>query len=376
MNTSSSSATSPRPTGERVQRGPLRPGDKVQLTDPRGRLNTIVLAPGERFHTHRGWIEHDDLLGGPEGVTVHSSEGIPHQALRPAYEDFVLSMPRGAAVVYPKDAALITTMGDVFPGATVVEAGVGSGALTLALLRAVGDAGRVHSFERREEFAQIAAGNIEDFFGAPHPAWSCTVGDLADALPQTLDPGEADRVVLDMLAPWECVDVAANALVGGGMLIVYVATASQLSRTAEAVRASGRFAEPRALESMVRDWHLEGLAVRPSHRMIGHTGFLLFARRLDDGQGPIERSRRPQGSTPSEEDLEAWFEPPITEQAIGQRTAPAKRLRKLGRQAGSRARTEAAAQAAPGAAEAPQAPDAPGPTNTTATDHEEASDDD
>lgn len=367
MNTSSSSATSPRPTGERVQRGPLRPGDKVQLTDPRGRLNTIVLTPGERFHTHRGWIEHDDLLGGPEGVTVHSSEGIAHQALRPAYEDFVLSMPRGAAVIYPKDAALITTMGDVFPGATVVEAGVGSGALTLALLRAVGDAGRVLSFERRDEFAQIAAGNVEDFFGAPHPAWSCTVGDLADALPQTLGPGEADRVVLDMLAPWECVDVAANALVGGGMIIVYVATASQLSRTAEAVRASGRFAEPRALESMVRDWHLEGLAVRPSHRMIGHTGFLLFARRLDDGQGPIERSRRPQGSTPSDEDMEAWFEPPITEQAIGQRTAPAKRLRKLGRQAGSRARTEAAAA---------QSDDAQHPTNDTATHHEEASDDD
>jgi tRNA (adenine57-N1/adenine58-N1)-methyltransferase len=330
--------TSSNPTGARMRRGPLRPGDKVQLTDPRGRLNTIVLTPGDRFHTHRGWIEHDDLLGGPEGVTVHSSEGIAHQALRPAYEDFVLSMPRGAAVVYPKDAALITTLGDVFPGATVVEAGVGSGALTLALLRAVGDAGRVHSFERREEFAQIAAGNVEDFFGAPHPAWTCHVGDLAESLPQTLEPGEADRVVLDMLAPWECVDVAANALTGGGMLIVYVATASQLSRTAEAVRTSQRFAEPRALESMVRDWHLEGLAVRPSHRMIGHTGFLLFARRLHDGQSPLERSRRPQGSTPSEEDHEQWFGPEITEHAIGQRTAPAKRLRKLGRQAGSRAR--------------------------------------
>lgn len=341
MNTQSGS---PRPTGTRVQRGPLRPGDKVQLTDPRGRLNTITLTPGERFHTHRGWIEHDDLLGGPEGVTVVTNEGIEHQALRPGYEDFVLSMPRGAAVIYPKDAALITTMGDVFPGATVVEAGVGSGALTLALLRAVGDEGRVLSFERREEFAQIARGNVEDFFGAPHPAWTCTVGDLAHALPEALAPGEADRVVLDMLAPWECVDASANALVGGGMLIVYVATASQLSRTAEAVRTSGRFAEPRALESMVRDWHLEGLAVRPSHRMIGHTGFLLFARRLDDGQRPIERARRPQGNAPSEEDRSAWFDGPITAAATGERTAPAKRLRKMGRTAGSRARIEAAAQ--------------------------------
>ncbi|MGO1397122.1 MAG: tRNA (adenine-N1)-methyltransferase [Brevibacterium yomogidense] len=339
MNTTSHD---PAPTGSRVLRGPFRPGDKVQLTDPRGRLNTIVLAPGDQFHTHKGWIEHDDLLGRPAGVTVHSTAGVEFQAMRPGYEDFVLSMPRGAAVIYPKDAALITTMGDVFPGSVVVEAGVGSGALTLALLRAVGDHGRVLSFERRQEFADIASGNIADFFGSPHPAWSCTVGDLAEELPRALEAGEADRVVLDMLAPWECVDVAADALTAGGMLIVYVATASQLSRTAEAVRSTNRFAEPRALESMVRDWHLEGLAVRPEHRMIGHTGFLLFARRMDEGVEPLERSRRPQGSTPDEEDLDAWFEPEITESAIGQRTAPPKRLRKLGRAAGSRARVEAA----------------------------------
>lgn len=330
------------PTGTRVLRGPFRPGDKVQLTDPRGRIHTIVLVPGDQFHTHKGWIEHDDLLGSPAGVTVHSTAGIEFQAMRPGYEDFVLSMPRGAAVIYPKDAALITTMGDVFPGATVVEAGVGSAALTLALLRAVGDHGRVLSFERRQEFADIASGNVADFFGSPHPAWTCTVGDLAEELPQALAAGEADRVVLDMLAPWECVDVAADALTPGGMLIVYVATASQLSRTAEAVRSTRRFAEPRALESMIRDWHLEGLAVRPEHRMIGHTGFLLFARRMLEGVDPLERSRRPQGSTPSDEDLDAWFEPEITEQDIGQRTAPPKRLRKLGRAAGSRARVEAA----------------------------------
>lgn len=359
MKNTTSSASGP--TGTRVQRGPLRPGDKVQLTDPRGRLHTIVLVPGEQFHTHKGWIEHDDLLGGPEGVTVRSSAGVEHQAIRPGYEDFVLSMPRGAAVIYPKDAALITTMGDVFPGAVVVEAGVGSGALTLALLRAVGDEGRVLSFERREEFATIAAGNIADFFGGEHPAWSCTVGDLVDELPAAVAPGDVDRVVLDMLAPWECVDASANALVSGGMLIVYVATASQLSRTAEAVRATGRFAEPRALESMVRDWHLEGLAVRPSHRMIGHTGFLLFARRLHDGGTPLERSRRPQGSTPSDDDLDAWFAPDITEKAIGQRTAPAKKLRKLGRSAGSRARVEAATD---------PAADSPGTHDAEATDEE------
>ena len=338
MNTTSHGTA---PTGTRVLRGPFVPGDKVQLTDPRGRLHTIVLVPGDQFHTHQGWIEHDDLLGRPAGVTVRSTAGVEYQAMRPGYEDFVLSMPRGAAVIYPTDAALITTMGDVFPGATVVEAGVGSGALTLALLRAVGDHGRVLSFDRRHEFADIASGNIADFFGGDHPAWSCTVGDLVEELPQALARGEADRVVLDMLAPWECVDVSADALTAGGMLIVYVATASQLSRTAEAVRRTRRFAEPRALESMVRDWHLEGLAVRPSHRMIGHTGFLLFARRLEEGTQPLERSRRPQGSTPTDEDLDAWFGPEITEQDIGQRTAPPKRLRRLGRTAGSRARVEA-----------------------------------
>ncbi|WP_029089226.1 tRNA (adenine-N1)-methyltransferase [Brevibacterium album] len=327
--------------GADLRRGVFRPGDKVQLSDPRGRLHTIVLSPGEQFHTHRGWIEHDHLLGSPAGVIVESTSGVEYQAMRPSYEDFVLSMPRGAAVVYPKDAALITTLGDVFPGARVIEAGVGSGALTIALLRAVGDTGSVHSFERREEFATIAAGNVADFFGGAHPAWECTVGDLVESLPQAAAPGSADRVVLDMLAPWECVPAVAEALTPGGTLICYVATASQLSRTAEAVRASGLFAEPRALESMVRDWHLEGLAVRPEHRMIGHTGFLLFARRMAPAVPPLERSRRPQGTAPSAEDREAWFGPEITEHAIGQRTATPKKLRRLIRQTGTRARIEA-----------------------------------
>ena len=327
--------------GADLRRGPFRPGDKVQLTDPRGRLNTIVLKPGDQFHTHRGWIEHDDLIGAPPACVVASTSGVENQAMRPSYEDFVLSMPRGAAVVYPKDSALITTLGDVFPGARVVEAGVGSGALTLALLRAVGDTGSVHSFERREEFATIAAGNIADFFGQEHPAWQCTVGDLVEELPAAVEAGSVDRVVLDMLAPWECVEAAATALTAGGMLVCYVATASQLSRTAEAVRASGLFAEPRALESMVRDWHLEGLAVRPEHRMIGHTGFLLFARRMAPEAAPLERTRRPQGTEPTEADRSAWFDPEVTEHAIGQRTATPKKLRRLIRQTGTRARIEA-----------------------------------
>lgn len=351
--------TDPVSTGAAARRGPLRIGDKVQLTDPKGRLHTIALEPGRQFHTHKGYIAHDDLIGSSEGTLVHNTGGVPYQVLRPLLEDFVMSMPRGAAVVYPKDAALIVTLGDVFPGATVVEAGVGSGALTLSLLRAVGDTGRVHSFERREEFAQIARGNIEDFYDGPHPAWRLTLGDLAEELPAQVEPGTVDRVVLDMLAPWECLPAVTAALAPGGVLICYVATVPQLSRTAEALRESGDYTESRAMESMLRDWHLEGLAVRPEHRMIAHTGFLLFARRLSAGTSPLERRRRPQGSEPSAEDRAAWEDGEITAQAIGTREATGKKLRRVMREAGSRSRIverAAAPDPAPGAVPGPGTP--------------------
>jgi tRNA (adenine57-N1/adenine58-N1)-methyltransferase len=276
------------PTGS-ARRGPFQAGDRVQLTDPKGRKHTVVLEPGREFHTHKGAIAHDALIGAPAATVVRSSGGVEYLALRPLYADFVLAMPRGAAVVYPKDAAQIVTLADVFPGARVVEAGVGSGALTCALLRAVGDAGLVSSYERREDFAVIARRNVETFFGQPHPAWTLTVGDLQDALVDR----EVDRVVLDMLAPWECLDAVATALVPGGVLIGYVATVTQLSTLVEALRADGRFTEPASWESLVRTWHVEGLAVRPDHRMIGHTGFLVQTRRLADGVTPPAVRRRP-----------------------------------------------------------------------------------
>ena len=280
------------PTGATHRRGPLRVGDRVQLTDPKGRLHTVTLAGGKEFHTHKGAIAHDELIGSDEGIVVRSTGGVAYLALRPLYADFVLSMPRGAAVVYPKDAGQIVTMADIYPGARVVEAGVGSGALTCALLRAVGDAGSVRSYERRVDFAAIATTNVEMFFGGPHPAWHLSVGDLQDELP-TLGPATVDRVVLDMLAPWECLDAVAGALLPGGVLIAYVATTTQMSRTVEDLRAHGNFTEPEAWESMVRGWHVEGLAVRPDHRMIGHTGFLVRSRRLADGVSPPVRRRRP-----------------------------------------------------------------------------------
>jgi tRNA (adenine57-N1/adenine58-N1)-methyltransferase len=269
----------------------LQPGDLVQLTDPKGKPHTITLTPGKTYFTHRGSLSHDDLIGSPEGVVVETTNGVKHVALRPLLEDFVLGMPRGATPVYPKDASAIVGFADVFPGATVVEAGAGSGALSCSLLRAVGEHGRLVSVERRPEFAEIAEANVTRFFGVAPAWWELRVGDLVDVLP-TLGPATVDRLVLDMLAPWECIDVAGAALVPGGVLCVYVATTTQLSTVVEVIRAAGGFTEPRSWESMVRTWHVEGLAVRPDHRMIGHTGFLVTTRRLAPGvQAPLRRRR-------------------------------------------------------------------------------------
>ncbi len=270
------------------RRGPLAVGDQVQLTDPKGKMHTITLEVGKQFHTHRGILLHDELIGGPEGVTVTIGT-TTYLALRPLLPDFVLSMPRGAQVVYPKDSANIVGMADIFPGAHVVEAGVGSGALSMSLLRAVGPEGRLSSYERRADFAEIAQANVSRFFGGPHPAWTVTVGSLQDELVER----DVDRVVLDMLAPWECLTAVAAALRPGGVLCCYVATTTQLSRTVEGMRSSGFYTEPSSWETMARGWHVEGLAVRPEHRMVGHTGFLCTTRRMAEGVDPPVRRRRP-----------------------------------------------------------------------------------
>jgi tRNA (adenine57-N1/adenine58-N1)-methyltransferase len=326
----------------RQRRGPFAPGDQVQLTDPKGRKHLVLLAEGRMFHTHRGGLAHDDLIGAPEGTVVKSSGGTPYVALRPLLADFTLSMRRGAAVVYPKDAAQIIALADIFPGARVLEAGAGSGALSCWLLRSVGEDGLLVSYERRADFAAIARDNVERFFGGPHPAWQLRIGDLmevtggladvpapADAEvtgeladpadpagvagePAMAEPSESpdhsgpadsfDRVVLDMLAPWEFARLAADALIPGGVLCCYVATVTQLSRTVESIREQSSFDEPVAWESLVRGWHVEGLAVRPEHRMVGHTGFLITARRLAQGITAPPRRRRPAKGSREEPD--------------------------------------------------------------------------
>jgi tRNA (adenine57-N1/adenine58-N1)-methyltransferase len=268
---------------------PIAAGERVQLTDPKGRQHTVTLEAGKQFHTHRGAIEHDALIGAPEGSVVTSTSGTPYLAMRPLLTDFVLSMPRGAAVVYPKDAAHIVTLGDIHPGAVVVEAGAGSGALTCSLLRAVGPSGQVISYENRTDHAEVAARNVETFYGSRPQNWALRVADVGDH-----PAGEvADRVVLDMLSPWEVLAQVSDALRPGGVLLGYVATTTQLSRMVEALREHGGYTEPAAWESLIRGWHVVGLAVRPEHRMIGHTAFLVMARRLAPGVTTPPRQRRP-----------------------------------------------------------------------------------
>ncbi|WP_417562443.1 tRNA (adenine-N1)-methyltransferase [Microbacterium sp.] len=304
--------------------GPFRYGDRVQLTGPKGRLHTITLREGGELHTHRGVLRHDALVGLPDGSVVRNSGDAEYLALRPLLRDFVMSMPRGAAIVYPKDAAQIVAQADVFPGTTVVEAGVGSGALSLWLLRALGAHGRLVSFERREEFAEVARANAETFLGTTPANWQIEIGDLAEALPRVFPDGGVDRVVLDMLAPWECIDVVADALTPGGVVLCYVATVTQLSRVTEYLRGTGLFTEPEASETMIRGWHVEGLAVRPDHRMVAHTGFLVSARRLAPGAVPPDvRARAIRKTAYGDEDVELW-----TPGAVGDRQISDKNLRK------------------------------------------------
>jgi tRNA (adenine57-N1/adenine58-N1)-methyltransferase len=273
--------------------GPFRLGERVQLSDPKGRLYTVTLEAGKQFHTHRGAIEHDALIGLAEGSLVISASGTHYLALRPLLADFVLSMPRGAAVIYPKDAAQIVAMGDIHPGAAVLEAGAGSGSLTCSLLRAVGPTGRVISYELRPDHAEVAERNVVTFFGARPDNWTLRI---ADATTHAPDEG-VDRVILDMLSPWEVLPAMAAALQPGGVFVGYVATTTQLSRLVEALRADTGFTEPSAWETMIRGWHVVGLAVRPEHRMIGHTAFLVTARRLAPGVVAPIRQRRPAKST-------------------------------------------------------------------------------
>jgi tRNA (adenine57-N1/adenine58-N1)-methyltransferase len=269
---------------------PLADGELVVLTDRKGRRYLVTLQGGAEWHSHAGLVPHDALIGAVEGTAVRTNRNMEVVVLRPTREDFVLKMKRGAQVIYPKDQAMIVAEADIRAGCTVVEAGAGSGALTLALLAAVGPTGRVISFERRDDHARIARRNVVRFLGHEPENWELIEGDVVDGLAQL----RAHRVVLDLLEPWTVVDAVAAALPPGGIVLSYTPTVPQVMRVTEALWADGRFVDVRTSETLVRGWDVDGLAVRPKHRMVAHTAFLTTARRVparEEGGPPPPRRK-------------------------------------------------------------------------------------
>lgn len=252
---------------------PLRPGDLVLLVDGKARRYLITLEPGGEFHSHAGIVAHDDLLGRDAGREVRSSRQVRYVALRPTLTDFVLKMPRGAQVIYPKDIGPLLLLADIVPGVRVLESGVGSGALSMGLLRAGAD---IVGYELREDFAARARRNVEGFLGPEVlDRYRVEVRDVYEGI----DERGLDRVVLDLPEPWRVVGPATSSLLPGGLLVAYTPQITQAARLREELDRRG-FALAETVEVLQRGWHIEGQAVRPNHRMVGHTGFLTQARLL------------------------------------------------------------------------------------------------
>ncbi|MDQ3985678.1 MAG: tRNA (adenine-N1)-methyltransferase [Actinomycetota bacterium] len=253
-------------------------GDRILLIDAKGRRYLITLRTGKQFHSHHGTVDHDALIGSPPGTQVGSTGGMTMLAFRPSLADFVLKMQRGAQVIYPKDLGLILVYADVYPGASVLEAGTGSGSLTLALARAVGDTGRVISYEIRRDHHERAVDNIKTWFGAlggKPDNIDLRVGDVFERVPER----DLDRVVLDLPEPWRAVEASREALGPGGILCCYVPTVPQVQQAVEAMRTGG-FGLVGTFEGLLRTWNVDGQSVRPDHRMVAHTGFIVTGRKL------------------------------------------------------------------------------------------------
>jgi tRNA (adenine57-N1/adenine58-N1)-methyltransferase catalytic subunit len=266
----------------------FEPGDKALLIDSSGRRYLITLAEAGAFHFHRGIVQHDDIIGHPDGVTVRATTGATLRALYPTYADYVLKMPRGAQVIYPKDVAMILVQGDIYPGATVLEAGIGSGALTMALLRAVGESGRVIAYEVREDFAGRAHANIEGF-GMKTSNLEIHLGSVYEQV--GLDT--VDRVVLDLAEPWRALPQLVGVLRSGGILACFLPTILQVHQLTLELQADPRWTSVSTVEALTRTWHIEGRSVRPNHRMVAHTGFITVARLTSD-DGGVHRVTKPK----------------------------------------------------------------------------------
>jgi tRNA (adenine57-N1/adenine58-N1)-methyltransferase catalytic subunit len=262
----------------------LQDGEQVLLIDQRGRRHLFMLRKGETFHSDRGWVAHDTIIGQADGSWVRTSKGTRYVVLRPTLSEYVLDMPRGAQVIYPKDLAMVMVWADIYPGARVLEAGMGSGALTLALLRAVGPGGKVISYEQREDFARRALANIQLRMGE--------VTNLAVRLrPVEEGLGEeerVDRAVFDLPEPWRLVEPVARVLRSGGIFLSYVPTIIQSHQLSEVLRRHPGYTLVETFETLFRPWNIENTSVRPFHRMVAHTGFITVARRVVPEDAPFQ----------------------------------------------------------------------------------------
>lgn len=313
-----------------MRRGMLGAGEKVQFTDRRGRKITDQLVAGGVTQTDHGLILHDDVIGQTEGTVVttvtakreaqvnqlrperdaakpwkatRAIGGWQFAVMRPRMADYVLSMPRGAQIMYPKDIAQVIQLGDIRSGARVLESGAGSGAMSLNLLDAVGESGQLTTIELRPDFARVAEANATLYYGRRPAWWDLKTGDF-DSVAAGLPEHSFDRIVLDMLDPWNRLEQAHRVIAPGGVLIAYVTTTTQLSRMAEALRESGQWTEPDIQETLERNWKAQGLAVRPDHQMIGHTGFLIVSRAMADGFVALKkRDRATKDTTGDIDDL-------------------------------------------------------------------------
>lgn len=308
--------------------GVLRVGEKIQFTDRKGKRITAQLVAGGVTQTEHGLICHDDVIGQSEGVVIttvsakrESSKtildpskssnkpwkaaraigGWDYVVMRPRMVDYVLSMPRGAQIMYPKDIAQVIALGDIRSGMRVLESGAGSGAMSLSLLDAVGECGKLTTIELRPDFARIAESNATLYYGKRPEWWNLLTGDF-DSVAKTLDAHSVDRIMLDMLDPWNRLEQAHRVIVPGGVLIAYVTTTTQMSRMAEALRESGVWTEPEIQETLERTWKAQGLAVRPDHAMIGHTGFLIVSRAMAEGFTALKKREHGTKDTVSDID--------------------------------------------------------------------------